>query len=77
MTGLSIGLDGVGVSWNPPTDERDQVRRLFTFLEDRRVLYVAEFLEIPSHVNTSVLEIRKEITARLQHYRRAPEQRAL
>lgn len=66
LTGLSVGLDGLGVSWNPPTDERDQVRRLLTFLEDRRVLYVAEYLEVPSHVSVSVLEIRKEITATLQ-----------
>lgn len=66
LTGLSVGLDGIGISWNPPMDEREQVRRLLTFLEDRRVLYVPEFLEVPDHVTTSVLEIRKEITATLQ-----------
>jgi hypothetical protein len=64
LTGFSVGVPvaSVGLSWNVPADERDLVRRLLTFLEDRRVLYVAEYLEIPNHVTKSVLQIRAELT---------------
>ncbi|WP_127091134.1 DUF6650 family protein [Aquabacter cavernae] len=64
LTGFSTPI--FGVSWEPPTLERDVVRRLVTFLEDRRVLYVPYCLEIPSEVEASVLLIREELTRTLQ-----------
>lgn len=60
LTGFSIPI--FGVSWNPPEPERKIIRRLFTFLEDRRVLFNPYSLEVESQVTDSVLEIRKELT---------------
>ena len=37
-----------------------------TFLEDRRVLFNPEYLEVESQVDHSVIEIRKELTEALQ-----------
>ena len=64
LTGFSIPV--FGVQWNPPADEQDIVRRLFVALEDRRVLFVPEYLEVPSEVTASVLRIRELLTERLQ-----------
>lgn len=55
-----------GVSWNPPVDEREIVRRLLTALEDRRVLFIPMILEIPEQVTRSVLELREVLTGALQ-----------
>jgi hypothetical protein len=64
ITGFSIPL--FGVQWNPPAPERETVRKLLRFLEDRRALYVDHWVEIPSQVTHSVLEIRQELTRTLQ-----------
>lgn len=64
MTGLNIGP--VGVSWEPPDDRRDAARRTITYLEDRRVLYAPEQMEVPDHCVRSVLEIRQWLTRELQ-----------
>lgn len=55
-----------GVSWEPGESEREPIRRLFVFLEDRRVLYVADHLEVLSDVSRSVLAIREQVTRTLQ-----------
>ncbi|HZP43968.1 MAG TPA: DUF6650 family protein [Candidatus Binatia bacterium] len=64
LTGFSIPV--FGVSWNPPEPRRDAARRLITFLEDRRVLYAPEEMEVPSHCVSSVLDIRRYLTEELQ-----------
>lgn len=64
ITGFSIPI--FGIQWNPPEPERETVRKLIYFLEDRRALYVPYCLEIPEQVERSVLEIRSELTAALQ-----------
>lgn len=57
--GFSIGPYG-GVPWVVPTSEdRDKVRKLFLFLEDRRVLYNPDELEVRAQVESSVDQIRQ------------------
>jgi hypothetical protein len=64
LTGFSIPV--FGVPWSPSEPRRDAARRLVTFLEDRRVLYAPEEMEVPSHCVTSVVDIRRHITEELQ-----------
>jgi len=64
ITGFSVPI--FGVSWNPPEPERNHIRRLIHFLEDRRVLFVPYHLEVVEEVNHSVGEIRQQLTATLQ-----------
>ena len=64
ITGFSLP-PGFGVQWNPPKSERDTVRALLTFLEDRRVLYDPFHLEVRDQVERSVLEIRQQCTETL------------
>lgn len=60
LTGFSTPV--FGVSWNPPMPERLVARRVIAFLEDRRVLYNPEHIEIDDQVTRSVLEIRRFLT---------------
>lgn len=60
LTGFSTPF--FGVSWNPPDTDRDIVRKLILFLEDRRALYNPYNIETPMFVEQSILEIRKELT---------------
>jgi len=66
LTGISCPV--FGVSWQPAESDRTRIRRLFTFLEDRRVLYNPHHLEVEPHVVQSVLEIRKELTGVLTEF---------
>lgn len=63
ITGFSTPFGGM--SWKAPADERDEVRALLSFLEDRRVLYNPMYLEIESQVSQSVIEIRRRCTEAL------------
>lgn len=60
ITGISTPI--FGVSWNPPESNRDIVRRLVAFLEDRRALYADYYMEYGPWVQGSVLEMRAELT---------------
>ena len=60
LSGISTPV--FGISWNPTESERDVVRKLFIFLEDKRVLFYPFHMEMPYHVNLSVLDIRKYLT---------------
>lgn len=60
LTGISIPI--FGVSWNPPKPHVAVARRVITFLEDRRVLYIPSEMEDPHHCNLSIIEIRKFLT---------------
>jgi hypothetical protein len=64
VTGISTPV--FGVSWNPPEDKREIVRRLVAFLEDRRALYADFHMEYGPWVEKSVLEMRAEITGTLK-----------
>lgn len=66
LSGISIGLTGVGVSWRPKEAERDIVRSLIIFLEDRRALVVDRHREHSEHLALSLIEIRKVLTECLQ-----------
>lgn len=68
LTGISTPF--FGISWDPPEDERELVRSLIIFLEDRRALYYPDYCEHFPWVTESILEIRKELTNTLQS---APE----
>lgn len=65
FTGFSTPI--FGVSWKPPKLEREIVRNLFIYLEDKRVLFYPFDMENPNHVVESVLEIRKHLTEILQN----------
>lgn len=72
VTGISTPI--FGVSWNPPETDREIVRKLFLFLEDKRALYYPYHMEIPFQVTESVLDIRKYLT---QEIMRIPEKSVL
>jgi hypothetical protein len=58
-----------GISWNPPESEREIVRRLITYLEDRRsLIYPLSRLHShsPLRICDSILEIRRELTKTMQ-----------
>lgn len=63
ITGISVPV--FGIEWNPPEAERAIAKRVLTFLEDRRVLYVPSEMEIPSYGVHSVIEIRGFLTSEL------------
>lgn len=63
LTGISTPV--FGVSWNPADSEVAVARRVITYLEDRRVLYVPSEVEIPHHCVESVLQIREFLTHEL------------
>jgi hypothetical protein len=63
ITGFSIPV--FGLQWNPPEAECIVARRVLTFLEDRRVLFVPSEMEIPFHGVQSVLRIREYLTGEL------------
>jgi hypothetical protein len=68
LTGISIPI--FGLSWQPPASEKEAIRKLLVYLEDRRSLYASRYAQAhagrPEHITQSVLDIRKEITATLQ-----------
>lgn len=64
LTGISTPV--FGISWNPPETEREIVRKLLVFLEDRRALYNPFDIEMPEYVDRSIIEIRHELTKTLQ-----------
>ena len=63
LTGISTPLGGA--SWQPSEPESAAAQRVIAFLEDRRVLYAPDELEVPEHCVRSVLEIRRFLTAEL------------
>lgn len=63
LTGISTPLGGV--SWQSTDLEVSAARRVIAFLEDRRVLYAPDELEVPSHCVHSVLEIRHFLSSEL------------
>jgi hypothetical protein len=53
------------VSWTPAQSDVDAVRRTLVFLEDRRVLYAPDEVEVPWHCVEPVLRIRAFLTDQL------------
>jgi hypothetical protein len=60
LTGISTPLGGI--SWQATETEMAAARRVISFLEDRRVLYAPDEMEVPAHCVHSVLEIRRFLT---------------
>jgi len=66
ITGFSIGPFG-GLQWaEPGLTDKEKVRRFLIFLEDRRVLYNPDALEVRSQVEESVKQIRETCVGTLQ-----------
>ncbi|NYF18576.1 hypothetical protein HDC36_000013 [Xanthomonas sp. JAI131] len=63
ITGISVPV--FGIQWNPPEAERAVAKRILSFLDDRRVLYVPSEMEVPEHGVRSVLRIREFLTTEL------------
>jgi hypothetical protein len=63
LTGF--GAFGFSANWNPPEAQRTTAKRVISFLEDKRVLYAPESLEVPRHCIDSVLGIREMLTREL------------
>lgn len=58
-----ITIPGIGgASFKFPESERDVVRQVVIFFEDKRALYEDFALEIEDHVIQSLLQVRKELT---------------
>lgn len=63
LTGISCPI--FGVSWDPGVSKVTSARRVLTFLEDRRVLFVRYEVELPEHCVESILDIRRILTTEL------------
>ena len=63
LTRISTPLGGV--SWQSSDLEVSAARRVIAFLEDRRVLYAPEEMEVATHCVDSVLEIRRFLSGEL------------
>lgn len=63
LTGISTPFGGA--SWQPAEMEISAARRVIVFLEDRRVLYAPEEMEVASHCVHSVIEIRRRLSDEL------------
>jgi len=63
LTGFSTPV--FGVSWEPPQNEREIAKSVVNYLEDRRVLYNPQSLEVQDHCISSVLEIRQFLIEKL------------
>jgi hypothetical protein len=63
LTGISTPI--FGVSWDPGQADVAVARRVIRFLEDRRVMFNPEHLEVPEHCVKSVIEVRRCLTTEL------------
>ncbi len=63
LTGISTPLGGV--SWQASELEASAAHRIIAFLEDHRVLYTPDELEVPEHCVHSVMDIRRFLTVEL------------
>lgn len=65
LTGLSCPI--FGISWEASETQRKVARRIITFLEAKRVLYVPSEMELPDHCIHSVIQIRDYLTTELNN----------
>lgn len=65
LTGISCPI--FGVTWDPGVAKVTFARRVLTYLEDRRVLFVPWDMEVPEHCVQSILDIRRFLTDQLGH----------
>lgn len=54
-----------GIQWEYQESDAAIARRIISYLEDRRVLFVPDNAEVPAHCIESVLEIRRFLTGEL------------
>lgn len=60
MNGISCRI--FGISWTSAKLEINAVKKVITFLEDRRVLYIVYELKNPKHCIDSIIKIRELLT---------------
>lgn len=63
LTGISVPLGGL--QWEYQESDAVIARRIVSYLEDRRVLFVPDNAEVPAHCIESVVEIRRFLTHEL------------
>ena len=63
LTGF--GAFGFSANWNPPEAQSIVAKRVIASLEDKRVLYAPESMEVAGHCIESVLGIREMLTREL------------
>lgn len=65
LTGFTLptvlGTGGGGATWTPEPGDTELAGTVLRYLEDRRVLYVPHWAEVPDHCVKSVREIREHI----------------
>lgn len=65
LTGFTLptvlGTGGGGATWTPEPGDTEMAGSILRYLEDRRVLYVPYFAEVPDHCKASVQEIREHL----------------
>lgn len=67
ITGISLPIGGV--QWaDPGPSDADRVRGFLSELEDRRVLYNPDWLEVRGQVDQSIIEIRRICTEALKTF---------
>jgi hypothetical protein len=71
INGISTPI--FGISWKPPESDCEIVRKLFLYLEDRRVLYYPYNMEMPYYVTESILNIRKYLTEQILGFEKESE----
>lgn len=64
ITGVSCPI--FGLQWTPPPIESDEAKNVISYLENKRVLYNSASMEDANHCVLSVIEIRNELTNRIQ-----------
>lgn len=57
----------VGANWEYTKDEKESAYRIIKYMEDRRVIYNPQFLEVPRACVASIHEIREYLTSELQN----------
>ncbi|MFI5259080.1 MAG: DUF6650 family protein [Candidatus Limnocylindrales bacterium] len=66
LSGFSLLPPNVQFSWPAPSiEEAALAREVVAYLEDRRVLYAPEELEVTDHCIQSVLDMRRFLTAKI------------
>src|SRR5690348_9418586 len=67
ITSFSLPVVGGGIGWQTEAGDRDALRELFIFLEDRNILTIRPSTRAnPDHVVESVAEVRRELVKTAQ-----------
>ena len=65
LTGLDTPI--AGLSWEVAKDDAESAFKIIKYMEDKRVLYNPQHLEIPEYCIRSIRDIRSYLTEELQN----------